>query len=142
MGSPVGLDRDDWAVPTAAPVTSRGAPAIPELAGRSPTHNESQLLSGEPIKAASTNVAEFWWKWDGPNGDGQTYRPALFVRFLSGHFGYYVNVPLSVAVAFIETDSPGRFVWNKLRDVFTWVPLHGGRSGSRRGPQVVRLINR
>lgn len=131
----------DWAVPTAVPVGDAGSPLIPELAGRSPTHNESQLLSGDPIKAASSNVEEFWWVWNGPTGTGQTYNPVLFVRFLSGDMGYYRGVPLSVAVAFIETDSPGRFVWRSLRDVYPWVRLKAG-TGERKPPQVVRLYNR
>lgn len=138
--APVAADVD--LIPTAAPVADDGTALIPELRGRAPTHNEAQLLSGQPIAAGSTNVDEFWWIW---NYGGGGYRPVLYVRFLDGGLYGYVGVPLPVAVDFITTDSHGRFVWNRLRDVY---PLLGGQaikkgdSSNRRKPQVVRLHNK
>lgn len=119
-------------VPTGVPVDAAGHSLIPELADRPPTHNEQHLISGEPISMGSTNVAEIWWMWQ---------ERRLFVRFLSGDLYSYDGVPLSVAVGMIETDSPGRYVWNKLRDLYPYRRLAKG-SGPRARPQVVRLDNR
>lgn len=131
MGTPV---QDNDFIPAGIPVDDQGNSLIPELAGRAPTHNESVLLSGESVAMASTNVGEIWYQWNGEKG------PTLWVRFLDGSLYRYWPVPLSVAVAFIETDSPGRFVWNRLRGVFDYERVHGS-TGPRKKPQVVRLIN-
>jgi hypothetical protein len=132
-------------VPTAAPYDARGVSHFPELATRPPTHNESVLLAGEPIAMASTNVKEIWFNGDpslNPVGTGR-----LFCAFLDDSLYAFDRVPLAVAVGFIETDSPGRYHWNKIRDVYPMVgggPLVPGRRGpgSRRPAQVVRLINK
>jgi hypothetical protein len=123
-------DFDD--TPTASPVDANGNSLIPELAGRQPTHNEQFLISGGTLAMASSNVKEFWWKWDSQR---------LFVRFLDDSLYAYEGVPLSVAVGFIETASPGRYVWNVLRDVYPAKRLAAG-SGHRARSQVVRLVNR
>jgi hypothetical protein len=137
FATPVEAGADD--IPTAAPFTAAGVSHFPELAARPPTNNESHLLSGQPIAMASSNVMEI--RFDGSPAHSPPGTGRLFVRFLSGHEGRYDAVPLAVAVAFVETDSPGRFVWNKLRDVYHYTPLRGG-DGTRRPPQVVRLHNR
>lgn len=130
FGSPVPDARE--VVPTAAPVGAAGEALIPELAGRTPTHNEQVLISGEPVAMASSNVGEIWWHW-------QARR--LFVRFLDGSLYAYEGVGLAVAVGMVETDSPGRYVWNHLRDRFPYRRLAQG-TGPRKPPQVVRLINK
>ncbi len=130
-GTPAGVS---VGTPTGVPLDAAGNSLIPELRGRAPTHNESEIISGEPIATGSTNVQEFWWNWENRR---------LFVRFLNGTLGYYANVPLSLAVAFLETSSHGRFVWNRLKDVsaYPWTRLEKG-SGTRKKPQVVRRVRR
>lgn len=120
------LPSDSPYIPTAVPV---GDEAIPELAGREPTHNEQVLIAGEPIAVGSSNVDEFWWSW-------QNRR--LFVRFLDGSLYAYEGVGLDVARGMIETDSHGRYVWNVLRaQGFPYRQLEKG--GARRKGRVIRL---
>lgn len=127
--TPVVADRGEFGVPTAAPVDDRGIALIPELAGRAPTHNESVILSGEPIATASTNVKEFWYMWQ---------ERRLFVRFLDQSLYVYRGVPLAVVVRFLETDSHGRFVHNYLTNDYPYDRLAKG-DGRRRPAQVLRL---
>ena len=113
----------EWMIPTAVPVDDGGNPDIPELGGRAPTHNEAFLISGGVVTTGSTNVKEFWWNWENAR---------LFVRFLSGDLGYYEDVPLDVAVEFIETMSPGRFVHYQLKTTYNWHKLERGpRKGDK-----------
>ncbi len=119
-------------VPAGVPVDAAGNSLIPELAGRTPTHNESVLINGDTVAMASSNVNEIWWKWD---------ERRLFVSFLDGSLYAYEGVSLAVAVGMIETDSPGRYVWNALRDKYPYQRLTQG-TGKHRPPQVVRLINK
>lgn len=140
-----------WDTPAGVPVDRFGNSLIPELAHRSPTHNESILIARMPVAMASSNVDEIWWNW----GAGETYDPKLFVRFLGGSL-YSYNGPLaslSVAVGMVETMSPGRYVWNVLRTLFpvpdskgtgpgTYTELVKGAKGAKRKPQVVRLVDR
>lgn len=120
----------DVPVPTAVPV---GDDTIPELRGREPTHNERVLIGGEPIKAGSTNVDEFWWVWQ---------ERRLYVRFLDGSLYAYDGVGLAVAVGMIETDSHGRYVWNVLRaDGYPYRKV-AAATGPRRAPRVVRLYRK
>jgi hypothetical protein len=125
------VEGGDYSVPQAFPVDDSGHPTIPELHGRTPTHNEAFLIGGGVVTAASSNVKEFWWHW-------QSRR--LFVEFLNGTLGYYNGVSLSTAVKFIETDSPGRFVHNYLKDnpAYPWTRIV---RGTKKNParQVVRL---
>ena len=121
-------------IPAALPVDALGNSLIPELRGRTPTHNESIIISGDTITMASTNVASIWWNWRNQR---------LFVEFLDGSLYQYLDVPLSIVVKFIETASPGRFVWSYLR--VGWpTPSRAQRlrkgNGVRRKPQVVRLV--
>lgn len=121
-------------IPAGLPVDALGNSLIPELRGRAPTHNESIIISGDTITMASTNVGEIWWNWRNQR---------LFVEFLDGSLYQYLDVPLSIVVKFIETASPGRYVWNVLRVGWpTPGKAHRLRKGNgvRRKPQVVRLV--
>lgn len=127
-------------VPTAVPVDDHGVSKIPDFIGRSPTHNESILLSGDPISMGSTNVSEIHWTW---SMDLVHYEPKLWVKFLDGSLYVYNDCPISIAVAMINTASPGRFVWNVLRvgwptPVKAQLVYKG--TGGRKRPQVVRLV--
>lgn len=133
----------DWSTPTGFPVDDDGASLIPDLADRTPTHNESVLLSGIPVHMASSNVQEVWFAAIDRNG---AYYPRLFVRFLDGSLYVYKNCPLDVAVGMVETMSPGRYVWNVLRP--GWPTETGaaerlikGTSRGRKKSQVVRLVS-
>lgn len=121
-------------IPAAVPVDAFGKSLIPELAGRAATHNESIIISGDTITMASTNVAAIWWNWRNRR---------LFVEFLDGSLYQYLDVPLSIVVKFVETASPGRYVWNVLRTGWP-TPTKAQRlrkgDGKRRKPQVVRLV--
>lgn len=128
-------------IPTAVPVDPiTGISLIPEFRTRTPTHNESMLLSGDPISMGSTNVMEIFWNW---SEDFIHYNPKLWVRFLDGSLYVYHDVPIGVAVAMIQTASPGRFVWNVLRTGWP-TPTRAQRvykgTGGRKRPQVVRLV--
>lgn len=127
-------------IPGAVPVDANGVSKIPDLIGRSPTHNESILITGDAISMGSTNVSEIWWNW---SEDMIHYNPKLWVKFLDGSLYVYHDVPLPIAVGMIQTASPGRYVWNVLR--VGWPTptkaqrVHKGTSGRKR-PQVVRLV--
>jgi hypothetical protein len=134
----------DWMTPSGVPLDASGNPLIPELRGRAPDHNENVVIAGFPITMASTNVQEIWWHW----GDGETYFPRLFVRFLSGALYSYNGCSLTTAVGMIQTMSPGRYVHNVLRIEFptkgtgwgTYTPLVTPPKGTKpRKAQVVRL---
>jgi hypothetical protein len=146
---PEALDLDSLGTPSGIPADRYGNIIIPELVGRTPTYNESALIAGNPIAMASSNVDEMWWRW----GHEDTYDPRLFVRFLDGAL-YSYNGPdasLTLAGEFLETMSPGRFVWNVLRILWpvpdsrgtgpgTYTLLIAG-SGQQRGPNVVRQVS-
>lgn len=124
-------------IPAAVPQDAAGRSLIPELVGRSPTHNESILISGDTITMGSSNVKEIHWFWKGPT---------LFVRFLDGSLYAYYNCPLNIAVGMVETASPGRYVWNILRPRWPTPTaaqcLVKGPSRAGKGrpkPQVIRI---
>ncbi len=128
---PEALDLDDVRehVPTAVPTDSADKPDIPELEGRKPTHNEEVAIAGQPVYVGSTNVSNVWWNWKAKR---------LFVRFLDGSLYSYEDVPLPVATGMIQSDSPGRYVWNVLRaDGYDYHRLSKGAGGKRK-PQVIR----
>jgi hypothetical protein len=114
-------------IPTAEPVVG-GESDLPDL-GRPLTHNEVFLCSGQPLAMASTNVKEIWYNWR---------QSRLFVTFLSGTFGYYDNVPLDLAVKFVETDSPGRFVDRYLKNNGQF-PWHRVTQGTTKNPKPQRV---
>lgn len=92
------------------------------------THNEEFVASGGVLAAGSTNVEEVG-PWD--------YKTqTLTVRFKSGSIYEYYDVPLDVVVRFVESDSPGRFVWSHLRDVYSYALV--GSAAPRPKPNVIR----
>lgn len=127
-------------IPSAVPVDENGVSKIPELVNRSPTHNESMLISGDPISMGSTNVEEVWWTW---SMDFVRYDPKLWVKFLDGSVYVYNDCPLNIAVGMIQTASPGRYVHNVL--MIGWpTPTRAQRvskgTGKRKRSQVVKLV--
>lgn len=147
--TPVHTGHAGWNVPTAIPVDDAGNSLIPELCNRPPTHNESILIAGDTISMASSNVASFWWVW----GHGTVYEPKIFVEFLSGALYVYEgpDASLTLATDFVQTASPGRFIWNVMRRLWPVPTARGSGPGTyrqlkpaapgrrRRRPQVVRL---
>lgn len=109
------------------PAPEPAAPAAIEL-----SHNEQVLVDGEVIAMASSNVEEITYRVYGDRPDG-----ALYVRFKNGYCYKYDSVPLAVAVAFVESDSPGRFVWSHLRDRYPTTRL--SNLPARPAPNVVRV---
>ena len=127
-------------IPAAVPVDDNGVSKIPEFIGRSPSHNEAMLITGDPISMGSTNVAEIWWTW---SSDFIRYEPKLWVKFLDGSLYVYDDVPIGIAVGMINTASPGRYVHNVL--MIGWpTPTRAHRvykgTGRRKRPQVVKLV--
>ena len=151
FGEPVDND-ENWELESGVPVDAAGNSLIPELANRFPTHNEGILIAGMTVTMASTNVAQIWWRWKNAAGE---YDPALFVRFLDGSL-YSYNGPeatLSLALGMVETASPGRYVWNVLRQIWpvpgskgtgpgTYTQHIKGNSKGRKKAQVIRIVRK
>lgn len=96
---------------------------------------DKMLMEGQWQHMASSNVEAMRYLWD-----DQT----LEVEFKNGAFYQYFQVPPHVAKGFAQTDSPGRFVWNFLRDVYSYVKLSGPSTERKtdaypRNATVVRL---
>jgi hypothetical protein len=101
------------------------------------THNEQFFVDGGVLTMASSNVEEIWYGCPGcENNDSQE---VLYVRFKNGGIYKYFDVPLGVVIKFVETASPGRFVWNELRGVYSYQKI--GMTAPRPKPNVVRKIN-
>jgi KTSC domain len=96
-----------------------------------PEGSKDAVFFGEEIHVGSTNVASFRF-------DVKT--STLYVRFLNGSLYEYLEVPIEVAYKAIDTDSPGRFVWNSLRDVYLYKQLE---PATKRRPkaQVIRVLD-
>lgn len=102
-------------LPAGGPVDQADTPYGPGDGPTPPTGswfspNEQVALNGAWVKLNSSNVDEIRYV---------AQDKALEVRFLdkgkgSAHYRY-LDVPASVFLRFLETDSPGRFVWNVLR---------------------------
>jgi hypothetical protein len=121
-------DQDNYHNPPMAEfVDEEDVPAAIEL-----THNEQFLVDGGVWHAGSTNVSSMSWDYK---------TKTMTVEFLTGAVYEYYNVSLDVAVGMIETDSPGRYVWNVLRDRYAYKKVQDA-TGPRRPPQVVRLVNK
>lgn len=88
------------------------------------------ILSGQWLYTASSNVQAWHYLAE---------QQILEVEFLDNSVYQYYKVPFDVAKRFYLTDSPGRFVWNHLRDKYDYTQVMAG-SGKRKGPQVVRLV--
>ena len=84
------------------------------------------LLSGDWLQMTSTNVDQSRYFY---------HDRTLDVRFLSGGGGTYFDVPWEVAAAFFMTASPGRFVWNFLRDVYTYRRVKRSDGFTKRSPK-------
>lgn len=103
---------DPFAPPTAESV-------IPELSGRSASPDEQLLVDGAEIPLTSSNVSSIRWRWGEFDGTGKPfYDPRLFVSFLGGGSYQYTGVSLTTALDMMHSPSPGRFVWQKLRDQY------------------------
>jgi hypothetical protein len=66
---------------------------------------------------ASSNVNEIRYLWQDK---------ILEVEFLSGALYQYFQVPVEVFLEFLRAGSPGRFVWNYLRDVYEYARMDMG----------------
>lgn len=105
-----------------------------------PDHNAIDwLLSGDWVQLTSTNVDQTRYFYH----DRQ-----LDIRFLSGVPYRYYDVPWEVAAAFLMTYSPGRFVWNFIRDVYSFrrmpqsgPPRHATKGRYPRGTSL-RILNK
>jgi hypothetical protein len=128
-----------WSKPLVETTPSRPratpTPAAPPLPPRPTLKHENWLMSGDWLHMASSNVEMSRYLWDtsilevafkGENRQGE------------GYWYQYFDVPAAVADAFAETASPGRFVWNHLRDRYPYVRLSGFPSAGPRTPTVVR----
>lgn len=89
------------------------------------------LLGGEWLYVGSTNVEAFRYLCE---------ERVLEVAFLSGSHYQYFDVPYHVVKGFGLTDSPGRYVWNALRDRYPYTRLSGiGAARRKPAPQVIRV---
>lgn len=89
------------------------------------------LQSGEWLLVGSTNVAEWRYLWEDQ---------ILEVEFLTGGVYQYYDVPVPVARGFYYTSSPGRYVWQFLRDRYPYAKLEGVSTTRKRKPQVIRTL--
>ena len=110
---------EDFPYPeTGIPIDQRtGVPLIPELVDRSPTDDEMKLVGGYEIPLTSSNVSSIQWRW-GSGAGNPYYDPRLFVRFNNGSLYQYTGVSLATALDMMHSPSPGRFVWQHLRDQY------------------------
>lgn len=76
--------------------------------------NEDWLESGTWLYMASSNVHAIRYMHD---------TETLEVEFKSGHFYQYYGVDPKTASDFTTTASPGRFVWNRLRDRYPYARM-------------------
>lgn len=104
-----------------------------------PPDNESEgnfsddwVHSGTWLHTASSNVEAIRYLYDDK---------ILEVEFKNGSYYQYYNVPPETARGMYSTDSPGRFVWRQLRDVFDYAKITSVSMPKRRGSTVVRPRN-
>jgi hypothetical protein len=88
--------------------------------------------SGTWLHTASSNVEAIRYLYDDK---------ILEVEFKNGSYYQYFDVPPDVARGMYLTDSPGRFVWRQLRDVFNYGKITSVSMPKRRGSTVVRPRN-
>jgi hypothetical protein len=82
------------------------------------TPNEQIAVGGDWVQMASSNVDEIRYL---------AADAILEVIFLNGYHYQYYRVPPQVFLDFLQTDSPGRFVWNVLRaDGYEYARLGAG----------------
>lgn len=99
------------------------------LGGGPGTPNDDWLLSSSWLHVASSNVEAIRYLYDDR---------ILETEFKDGSFYQYYNVPPETASDMHDTSSPGRFVWQRLRDRFPYVKLTGVSSKMKRKPSVIR----
>ncbi len=103
----------------------------PEPAAEAPPEvpaelTDSWLLDGSWMDViGSSNVEKIKYDWDDQD---------LWVGFLSGSIYVYNDVPPEVALEMSKTKSKGRFVWDFLRDVYSY---HRMTTGNRPTPRMV-----
>ena len=114
---------DPEAIP---PMAEEGTAA--ELLGLTPA--EELMFSGEWAPMASSNVDSIRYIVE----DAQ-----LQVQFLSGAVYTYDGVPPHVFLEFWSSESPGRFVWNRLRDQYPYERIENPEPAKRR-PRVIRVM--
>lgn len=103
----------------------------PSKAGGAGTPNDDWLLSGTWLHMASSNVFAIRYLYD---------EQILEVEFHDGSYYQYYSVPPETASDFHDAGSPGRFVWNRLRDRYPYAKLTGVSAAQRlkRPPTVIR----
>lgn len=84
--------------------------------------SEQWIDSGRWVNVKSSNVGSIRYEKD---------ISALVVQFLDGAIYRYEQVPHKVAQDMFNTSSMGRFVWQRLRDVYPFIVLQKSNSGSR-----------
>ncbi len=96
--------------------------------------NQRTALTGEWVQMSSSNVDKIRYLVE---------NKTLEVIFLDGAGYQYYDVPIDVFLDFLTTDSPGRFVWNRLRYWYDYAKvLDATRKspGRHRNPNVVRRL--
>lgn len=99
--------------------------------------NEDVALKGEWVQMSSTNVDEIRYL---------AAEKIIEVKFLNNYYYQYYDVPVQVFLDFLATDSPGRFVWNRLRYWHDYARIGAGAipeepTGNRtRKARVVRRL--
>jgi hypothetical protein len=89
------------------------------------------LLSDEWFAVASSNVEQIRYDYD---------EASLFVEFKSGAVYEYYSVPPDVYLAFSRAASPGRFVWNYLRDVYAYKRVQEATRKTSHYPREATVI--
>ncbi len=95
------------------------------------------IYSSSWLTVGSSNVEAWRWLPDEDNINFGT----LEVEFKDGSIYQYYNVEYQTARDFYDVSSggsPGRFVWNRLRDVYDYARVNGP-SHQRTKPNVIRI---
>lgn len=103
------------------------------VGGGTGTPNDDWLLSASWLHVASSNVHAIRYLYD---------EQILEVEFKDGSYYQYYSCPPETASDMHDTDSPGRFVWNRLRDRYPYAKLTGVSAAQRlkRPPSVIRSV--
>ena len=122
--------------PKAAPAPAPAPEAIPEaIPVSSLPANEQVMYLGEWTDFSSTNVSSARYLYDDK---------IMEVVFNNGGAYQYFNVPPSVFLGLLESDSAGRYIWNHVRDIFEFNRVIKGelKTGNKHKPNfVVRSRN-
>ena len=127
------LGEEDW-IPTISEetipfVSEETIPFISEA--EADTDEQLAAVAGNWVYVASSNVEKIRYLFADKT---------LGVGFLNGAEYEYYDVPVQIFLDFWRTDSPGRFVWNRLRDRYDYARVTPGsrRTKSGRKGQVIR----